>query len=219
MLPKPVAVCRYWHRSLNPKKLVEVGFSSLAPRMTLARTIKLYKLPSTPATPGLRPMRESDAPAVAALLNAYLAKFKLAQKFTPEEAAHWLTPRELVVDTWVVDAAPAGGSVGGGGGGGSAAAANGGASSSSGNGGGSGGADGSGADGSGGSGGSGAGGSGGGGGSVTDVVSFYTLPSSVLGHPEHKEIRAAYMFYTGDGGWFWGGGRGEMRWWWVEDEG
>jgi hypothetical protein len=44
--------------------------------------------------------------------------------------------------------------------------------------------------------GSGEGGSGGGSG-ISDVVSFYTLPSSVLGHAEHNEIRAAYMFYTG----------------------
>mgnify|MGYP001093244049 CR=1 FL=1 len=36
---------RYYHRSLNPKKLIDVGFSHLAPRMTMARTIKLYKLP------------------------------------------------------------------------------------------------------------------------------------------------------------------------------
>ena len=33
----------YWHRSLNPKKLIEVGFSHLGARMTMARTIKLYK--------------------------------------------------------------------------------------------------------------------------------------------------------------------------------
>lgn len=25
VLPKPVATCRYWHRSLNPKKLIEVS--------------------------------------------------------------------------------------------------------------------------------------------------------------------------------------------------
>jgi hypothetical protein len=29
VLPKPVCGCRYWHRSLNPKKLIEVKFSSL----------------------------------------------------------------------------------------------------------------------------------------------------------------------------------------------
>jgi len=89
VLPKPVSVCRYWHRSLNPKKLIEVGFSSLQPRMTMARTIKLFKLPAAPATPGLRPMVAADAAGVAALLNAYLSKFKLAQHFTDDEVEHW----------------------------------------------------------------------------------------------------------------------------------
>lgn len=32
VLPKPVSVCRYWHRSLNPKKLIDVGFSALQVR-------------------------------------------------------------------------------------------------------------------------------------------------------------------------------------------
>jgi glycylpeptide N-tetradecanoyltransferase len=27
LLPRPVAECQYWHRSLNPKKLIAVGFS------------------------------------------------------------------------------------------------------------------------------------------------------------------------------------------------
>jgi glycylpeptide N-tetradecanoyltransferase len=37
---------RYWHRPLNPKKLIEVGFSHLARNMTMARTLKLHKLSS-----------------------------------------------------------------------------------------------------------------------------------------------------------------------------
>ncbi|XP_023618305.1 glycylpeptide N-tetradecanoyltransferase 2 isoform X5 [Myotis lucifugus] len=45
VLPKPVATCRYWHRSLNPRKLVEVKFSHLSRNMTLQRTMKLYRLP------------------------------------------------------------------------------------------------------------------------------------------------------------------------------
>lgn len=45
VLPKPLAQCQYWHRSINPKKLVEVQFSRLAPRMTMARTQRLYALP------------------------------------------------------------------------------------------------------------------------------------------------------------------------------
>jgi len=48
-LPKPVASCQYWHRSIQPKKLIEVGFSRLAPRMTMARTIRLYQLPEVRA--------------------------------------------------------------------------------------------------------------------------------------------------------------------------
>jgi hypothetical protein len=34
---------------------------------------------------------------------------------------------------------------------------------------------------------------------LVSMFSFYTLPSSVIKHPEHKELRAAYMFYTGAG--------------------
>jgi glycylpeptide N-tetradecanoyltransferase len=45
ILPKPITTSRYWHRSLNPKKLIECGFSSLSRNMTLKRTIKLYSLP------------------------------------------------------------------------------------------------------------------------------------------------------------------------------
>jgi hypothetical protein len=34
--------------------------------------------------------------------------------------------------------------------------------------------------------------------SIVSMVSYYTLPSSILGHPEHHELRAAYMYYTGE---------------------
>ena len=52
VIPKPAATCRYYHRSLNPKKLIEVGFSSLNARSTMTRTIKLNKLPDVAQTPG-----------------------------------------------------------------------------------------------------------------------------------------------------------------------
>ncbi|CAE7488565.1 NMT2, partial [Symbiodinium microadriaticum] len=48
VIPKPLSRCRYWHRSLNPKKLYEVKFSRLSDRMTLARAIKLYKVREQP---------------------------------------------------------------------------------------------------------------------------------------------------------------------------
>lgn len=59
VLPKPVGRAQYWHRSLNPKKLIEVRFSSLKPRMTLARTIKLYRVAKKTQTK-LRPLRKED---------------------------------------------------------------------------------------------------------------------------------------------------------------
>lgn len=60
ILPTPVARCRYWHRSLNPKKLIEIQFSFLQKNMTMQRTIRLYRLPEKPKTPGFRKMTEAD---------------------------------------------------------------------------------------------------------------------------------------------------------------
>lgn len=45
-----VFVSRYWHRSLNPRKLIEVKFSHLSRHMTMQRTLKLYKLPEVRGT-------------------------------------------------------------------------------------------------------------------------------------------------------------------------
>lgn len=139
VIPKPLATCRYWHRSLNPKKLIEIGFSRLGQRMTLARTIKFYKLPDATATPRLRKMEQTDVPQVHKLLNDYLDKYKIAQVFTEAEVAHMFRPQDYVIDAYVVDDEQ---------------------------------------------------------GVITDMLSFYTLPSSILGHPEHTELRAAYMYYV-----------------------
>lgn len=68
VLPKPVSTCTYWHRSLNPKKLIEVKFSHLSRNMTMQRTLKLYKLPDRPKTPGFRKMTHADVPKAHQLL-------------------------------------------------------------------------------------------------------------------------------------------------------
>ena len=31
---------------------------------------------------------------------------------------------------------------------------------------------------------------------ITDFISFYSLPSSILKHPSHKTLNAAYSFYN-----------------------
>ena len=33
-------------------------------------------------------------------------------------------------------------------------------------------------------------------GEVTDVLSFYTLPSTVIGNPKHSSLKAAYSCYN-----------------------
>lgn len=103
VLPTPITSCRYWHRSLNPKKLIDIGFSRLGPRMTMSRTIKLYKLPEETTTPGFRKMELRDVKEVTQLLRAYLAQFVVAPDFDEDDVLHWLLPVEDVVDSYVVE--------------------------------------------------------------------------------------------------------------------
>ncbi|KAJ9183795.1 hypothetical protein P3X46_007605 [Hevea brasiliensis] len=103
VLPTPITTCQYWHRSLNPKKLIDVGFSRLGARMTMSRTIKLYKLPDSPATPGFRKMELCDVPAVTRLLRGYLSQFVVAPAFDENDVEHWLLPTENVVDSYLVE--------------------------------------------------------------------------------------------------------------------
>jgi len=139
VLPRPVSECRYYHRSLNPKKLIDVGFSHLGPRMTMARTIKLYKVPDKPQLPGMREMKEKDVQRVFELVSSYLKKFPLHPEFTADEIGHWMLPREGVVYSYVRESA---------------------------------------------------------GGEVTDVCSFYSLPSTILGNDKYNLLKAAYSYWN-----------------------
>lgn len=139
VLPKPVTTCRYWHRSLNPRKLIDIKFSHLSRNMTMQRTIKLYKLPDAPKIPGFRKMTEKDVPAARILLASYLAQYKLRPIFSDEEFMHWFLPQVNIIDSFVVENAK---------------------------------------------------------GEITDLVSFYCLPSTVMHHPNHKQLKAAYSFYN-----------------------
>ncbi|XP_041649048.1 glycylpeptide N-tetradecanoyltransferase 2 isoform X1 [Cheilinus undulatus] len=169
VLPKPVSTCRYWHRSLNPRKLVEVKFSHLSRNMTLQRTMKLYRLPDSTKTPGLRPMEKRDIRQVTELLQKYLRRFQLAPSMGEEEVAHWFLPQDNIIDTYVVEVFgicfypqtlkalllvllwcinTLSLTLQGAGGG------------------------------------------------LTDFSSFYTLPSTVMHHPLHRSLKAAYSFYN-----------------------
>ncbi|CAI5731986.1 unnamed protein product [Peronospora destructor] len=140
VLPMPVAQCRYFHRSLNPKKLIDVGFSPMPPQTTLAQTIKTLNLPAHTLTTGFRPMERTDVPQVTKLLQEYLTKFHLAIEFNEEEVAHWMVPRVGVVNAYVVENPDTQ--------------------------------------------------------EVTDVCSFYHLPSTIIGDEKYKKLNAAYSFYN-----------------------
>jgi len=165
VLPKPVGTCRYWHRSLNPKKLIEVKFSHLSRNMTMQRHLKLYRLPDATKTEGLRKLKITDVPEACALLNKHLEKYDLIPVFTEEDFLHWFLPRDEIIDTYVVEK-PASSLVQSEN---SNKQTNGAVSSPSKK-------DNSMV--------------------ITDMVSFYTLPSTVMSHPTHNKLKAAYSFYN-----------------------
>ncbi|KAI8074080.1 type-i n-myristoyltransferase [Gongronella butleri] len=139
VLPKPVSTCQYFHRSLNPKKLVECGFSRIPSNSTMSRMIKNYKVPDKTALHGFRAMQVKDVPAVRELLNRFLKRYDFAPQFeSDDEVAHWILPHEKVVWSYVVEDAE---------------------------------------------------------GKITDMISFYSLPSTVIGNPKHSTLNAAYLFY------------------------
>ena len=137
-LPRPVSKTTYWHRSLQPKKLIEVGFSHLAPRMTMMRTIKLYALPDKPQVAGFRKMTDADCEVCCHKLNAKLRNYKLAPQFTLADFKHWILTSSVVCSYVVEDAESH---------------------------------------------------------EITDMVSFYLLPSAVLKCEKHSTLNAAYNYY------------------------
>lgn len=82
MLPTPFTEAIYYHRSLNPKKLVDIGFSGLAKNHTIPLVQKLYKLPEEATLERLRPMGPKDVAGVAKLINDGLSKYIVKFHYT-----------------------------------------------------------------------------------------------------------------------------------------
>jgi glycylpeptide N-tetradecanoyltransferase len=72
-LPTPFTRATYFHRSLDPKKLIDIKFSCLQPGQTIAMVKKLYSVPEEVTIPELRPMNKNDIFSVAKLLNEGLS--------------------------------------------------------------------------------------------------------------------------------------------------
>ncbi|KAI0780696.1 N-myristoyl transferase [Trametes elegans] len=152
-------VLRYYHRCINIPKLVAVRFTGVPSTMTLARMIRLHKLPDRPRLldHGLREMEDRDVPQVTDLFSRYMRRFNMFPVMNEDEVRHqflsglgigprgpnsWKTKREgQVVWTYVVENPKTQ--------------------------------------------------------KVSDFVSFYSLPSTVMNHEKHNLLNAAYLFYYG----------------------
>lgn len=112
---------RYYHRCLNIPKLVDIRFTHVPSTMTLARMIRLHKVPERPKFlgHGLREMEEKDIPQIHSLYERYMKRFDTGLEMTEEEIKHhllsgrgegpstedsWKTPREgQVVWAYVIE--------------------------------------------------------------------------------------------------------------------
>ncbi|WVQ73551.1 glycylpeptide N-tetradecanoyltransferase [Cryptococcus sp. DSM 104548] len=150
VLPTPIGTSRYFHRNLNPPKLVDIGFSPLPRGTTIARLVQQYSVPAHPRLPGFREMLKADVPQVGELLRKYLDRFAIAQVFSSDdEIEHWFCSGQgtdvdgkregQVVWAYVVEDPTTH--------------------------------------------------------LITDFISFYSLPSSIMKNPKHNLLNAAYLFY------------------------
>ena len=106
ILPTPITQTRYYHRSLNPKKLFEAGFSYKRQNIDFKTYELLYKLPEKPTLPEgyiLRHTEERDIKQVRQLLNDYLSQFTIHQEFTKPEAKHWFSHQPNVIESYVIE--------------------------------------------------------------------------------------------------------------------
>lgn len=138
-LPGVISKARYYHRPLDYKKLVEVGFTAVPLGKSVENMVLKYHLAREHQLgPSLRPMTGDDVPQVKSLLEQYLKRFQLHMHYGEGDVAHWLLPRTNILYTFVVEENN---------------------------------------------------------GKITDFVSFYSLPSTVVNNTLHSRINVAYLFY------------------------
>lgn len=141
LLPTPFAEARYYHRSLNPKKLLAANFSYKPEKQTMGIYTQLNSLSEKPSfefTGTLRRAELKDLKQCKKLLETYLQKFKVHVEHTMDEFKHFFLPRDRIIETFVIVDKD----------------------------------------------------------KVTDFISFYVLPSTILTEKcPYKLINAAYCYY------------------------
>lgn len=119
-IPTPITEATYFHRALNIKKLIDIGFAAPPRRITLASYIKYLKVPTVfprfrchlglhrsghPSPHSRGHPRGCEAPrrVPPAVLqkSGVFRRFAVHQEFSEAEAAHFFLPREKVVGSYV----------------------------------------------------------------------------------------------------------------------
>ena len=144
VLPTPFASAQYFHRSLNPEKLIAIRFSRIPPQFEkfqkpVEAMKRNFSVPPKPTIRGIREMTAADVTAVTEMLEKSLSSMRVRPIFDEAEVQHWLLPRHGVVYSYVVENISTK--------------------------------------------------------AVTDFVSFYNLPSTVIGNDKYNDLKAAYTFY------------------------
>ena len=106
--PTPFTEANYFHRTLNPKKNIETGFSALAPQETMAKYMKKVKLPDIKDVNLIgepRLMTTKDLPQVYALYKKQMQDMgtRVCFKFSQQELAHHLMPQDKIIYTIVIE--------------------------------------------------------------------------------------------------------------------
>lgn len=90
VLPTPVSCARYYHRTINARKLAEIGFSAIPHNMSMEAHVKRFELPAKTNLPGLREMEKRDVGEVGRLMRRYMKRFDMAPRFSDHEVEHIL---------------------------------------------------------------------------------------------------------------------------------
>lgn len=105
LISQPLASCKYYHRPLNVRKLVNSGFWSVpcSGKARLSALCKLYRPPQLDPSNPFRSVQPEDAARVAQLLNSELSRTcRVSKVYTEDDARHWLQFQTGVVQTYVV---------------------------------------------------------------------------------------------------------------------
>lgn len=61
-ITRPFCYCKYWHRNLNSKKLLEIGFCSMRKSKTVEEYVKKYALRDSDLNNSFTPLLDSHFP-------------------------------------------------------------------------------------------------------------------------------------------------------------